>query len=99
MSDRQRTGDLLTDAAITAKADTSTESVAGWLARLKAERDALRAEVAEAKCLLEDAMEWNWIDLDELIDEGGEDVAAFQWPSLMELRQTIISFINKDTHK
>jgi 3-dehydroquinate dehydratase len=31
--------------------DTSTESVAGWLARLKAERDALqaRAEAAEAK--------------------------------------------------
>jgi len=31
--------------------DTSTESVAGWLARLKAERDALkaRAEATEAK--------------------------------------------------
>jgi len=29
--------------------DTSTESVAGWLARLKAERDALRAKLAAAK--------------------------------------------------
>jgi len=82
---------------------TKDEACAGlqkiWNERcsIAAERDALRAEVAEAKCLLEDAMEWNWIDLDELIDEGGEDEATVVLPSLMKLRQTIISFIEKET--